>query len=77
MTSTTIHMVAKWLSIIERREDMNNNQIIKELEQIKESICLVEDLETDRDVGYLCAQKDFIEMLDERISALKSKGEKI
>lgn len=56
---------------------MNNNQIIKELEQIKESICLVEDLETDRDVGYLCAQKDFIEMLDERISALKSKGEKI
>ncbi len=23
MTSTMIHMVAKWLSIIERREDMN------------------------------------------------------
>jgi len=46
-------------------------EIVKVLENLRDSIWLVEDFETDRDVGYFCAQKDFIEKIDGYIAQLQ------
>lgn len=45
------------------------------LEEFKDSICVVEDIESDYDRGYRAAQKDIIKDLERKVAQIKKEAE--
>ena len=64
MTFTSEEVINLW-------NDRKGNDTVKELEEVKNSIWVTEDLESEYDCGKRSAEVSFIEKLDTRIKRLK------
>lgn len=54
-----------------KRMDKTTKLIIQTLENLRESVWVREDIESDYDRGYRAAEKDFIKEINDRIELLK------